>query len=151
MAIKSLLASAAASAFSFCAIAAQSFFLVWTTSASLSRATVAECARRKFAARHVVMAMLTMATARPLGYHLSSDGGAVVRKSAARIPVKCIAATPVVAITENSSCWPSRSSIDAIKIQPTTQTTQLIRAETSTQMTSSLQYPFGTFNAIMPT
>ena len=61
--MKSLLAAAAASAFSFCAIVLQSSFLVITISANLLREIVATCARRKLAAIHVVMAILPIATA----------------------------------------------------------------------------------------
>ena len=61
--MKSLLAAAAASAFSFCAIVLQSFFRVITISASLLREIVATCAKRKLAAMHVVIAMLPIATA----------------------------------------------------------------------------------------
>lgn len=61
--MKSVLAAAAASAFSFCAIVIHSFFRVITISASLLREMVATCAKRKLAAIHVVMAILVIATA----------------------------------------------------------------------------------------
>lgn len=65
--MKSVLAAAAASAFSFCAIVIHSFFRVITISASLLREMVATCAKRKLAAIHVVMAILVIATARAGG------------------------------------------------------------------------------------
>ena len=61
--MKSLLAAAAASAFSFCAIVLHNFFRVNTISANLLREIVATCAKRKLAAIHVVMAILPIATA----------------------------------------------------------------------------------------
>ena len=61
--MKSLLAAAAASAFSFCAIVLHNFFRVITISASLFLEIVATCAKRKFAAMQVVMAILPIATA----------------------------------------------------------------------------------------
>ena len=61
--MKSLLAAAAASAFSFCAIVLHNFFRVITISASLFREIVATCAKRKLATIHVVMAILPIATA----------------------------------------------------------------------------------------
>jgi hypothetical protein len=65
--MKSLLAAAAASAFSFWAIVLQSFLRVQTISANLLRETVTECANKPFAAIQVVIAMLTMAVARAGG------------------------------------------------------------------------------------
>jgi hypothetical protein len=65
--MNSLLAAAAASAFSLCAMAIQSLFRVKTISASLLRETVAECANRALAAIQVVIAMLAIATARAGG------------------------------------------------------------------------------------
>lgn len=65
--MKSLLAAAAASAFSFCAMVRQSSLRVQTISASLLRETVATWASKKFATMHVVMAMLTIATAKADG------------------------------------------------------------------------------------
>lgn len=61
--MKSLLAAAAASAFSFCAIVLHNCFRVITISASLLREMVATWAKRKLAAIHVVMAILPIATA----------------------------------------------------------------------------------------
>jgi hypothetical protein len=98
--MKSLLAAAAASAFSFSAIVLQSFLLVQTISASLLRETVAVCANSPFAVIQVVIAMDTIAIARADGYPLVSLGGDSDQKVAALMPVKCIAATPVVATTE---------------------------------------------------
>lgn len=65
--MKSLLAAAAASAFSFCAIVLHNFFRVITISANLLREIVATCAKRKFAAMHVVMAMPPVTTAKAEG------------------------------------------------------------------------------------
>lgn len=65
--MKSLLAAAAASAFSFCAIVLHNFFRVITISANLLREMVATCANRKLAAIQVVIAMLPIATARAGG------------------------------------------------------------------------------------
>lgn len=61
--MKSLLAAAAASAFSFCAMVLHSFLLVQTTSANLFLETVAACAKSPLAAIQVVTAMLTIAIA----------------------------------------------------------------------------------------
>ena len=72
--MKSLLAAAAASAFSFCANVLHNFLRVHTTSANLLRETVATCASRKLAAMHVVIAILTIATASAGGYPLASEG-----------------------------------------------------------------------------
>jgi hypothetical protein len=84
--MKSLLAAAAASAFSFCAIVRHSFRLVQTISASLLRETVAACARSPFANMHVVIAMLATAVARTGGYPARSDGGVVDQNFVACIP-----------------------------------------------------------------
>jgi hypothetical protein len=65
--MKSLLAAAAASAFSFCAIVLHNFLLVHTISANLFLETVAACANSPLAAIHVVIAILTMAVAKAGG------------------------------------------------------------------------------------
>ena len=74
--MNSLLAAAAASAFSFCAIVLHSSLRVITISASLLREIVATCAKRKLAAIHVAIAMLPIATANAGGYPLLADGWA---------------------------------------------------------------------------
>lgn len=74
--MKSLLAAAAASAFSFRAIVFQSSFRVITISANLLRERVATCAKRKFAAMQVTIAMLATATVMEEGYPLRSEGDA---------------------------------------------------------------------------
>lgn len=102
--MNSLLARASASACSLSAIVLQSSFLVHTISASLLRDTVAECATKTLATMHVKKAMATTEFASAGGKPVSSDAGMVVQKVVARMPVKCIAATPEVAMAENKSC-----------------------------------------------
>lgn len=74
--MKSVLAAAAASAFSFRAIVFQSAFRVITISANLLRERVATCAKRKFAAMQVTIAIPATAAVTEGGYPLWSEGGA---------------------------------------------------------------------------
>lgn len=126
--MKSLLAAAAASAFSFWAIVLQNFFRVDTISANLLRETVTAWASRTLAAMHVAIAILTIAVASANGYPLAGVGCELDQNVAVRIPetsvnddpvqlfasylpVKCIPATPVVAAIEKRICFPGWVSI----------------------------------------